>query len=58
MPKYLLYEKGIDEYIKMADERYTNGKHLHFDFSHAILYYEHRDNPNYKDFVEKISKGK
>jgi len=58
MPRYLLYEKGIDEYIKMADERYTNGKHLHFDFSHAILYYEHRDNPNYKDFVEKISKGK
>ena len=58
MPRYLLYEKGIDEYIKMADERYSNGKHLHFDFSHAILYYEHRDNPNYKDFVEKISKGK
>ena len=57
-PKYRLYDLGIDEYIKLADETYTNGDHLHFNFIHEMLLVDHRDNPNYQKIVEKITKGK
>jgi len=58
MPKYRLFEVGIDEYIKLADERFTIGKHLHFNFTHEVILHTYRDNPNYRKFVEKISIGK
>ena len=57
-PKYRLYDLGIEEYIKLADEKYTNGDHLNFNFTHEMLLVDHRDNPNYQKFVEKITKGK
>ena len=57
-PMYSIFDLGIDEFIKKADENYTNNKYLPFNFTHEILLVDHRDNPNYKKFVEKISKGK
>jgi len=57
-PMYSIFDLGIDEFIKKADENYTNNKYLPFNFTHEILLLDHRDNPNYKRFVEKISKGK
>ena len=57
-PMYSIFDLGIDGFIKKADENYTNNKYLPFGFTHEILLVDHRDNPNYKKFVEKISKGK
>ncbi len=57
-PMYSIFDLGIDGFIKKADENYTNNKYLPFNFTHEILLVDHRNNTNYKKFVEKISKGK
>ena len=57
-PMYSIFDLGIDGFIKKADENYTNNKYLPFGFTHEILLVDHRENPNYNKFVEKISKGK
>jgi hypothetical protein len=56
-PMFKLYEVGIDNFIEQAEIAYENNR-LAFGFTHDLFLIEHRDNPNYKKFVEKISKGK
>ena len=56
-PMFNLFEVGIDDFIKQAEIAYENNR-LGFGFTHDLLLIEHRDNPNYIKFVEKISKGK
>jgi TolB-like protein/tetratricopeptide (TPR) repeat protein len=56
-PMFKLYEVGIDNFIEQAEIAYENNR-LAFGFTHGLFLIEHRDNPNYIKFVEKISKGK
>ena len=56
-PMFKLYEIGIDSFIEQAEIAYENNR-LAFGFTHDFLLIEHRNNPNYKKFVERISKGK
>ena len=56
-PMFKLYEVGIDIFIEQAEIAYENNQ-LAFGFTHDLFLIEHRNNPNYKKFVEKISKGK
>ena len=53
----LLVKIGFDDYMKLAEEAYENNT-LPFNFEHTLFIKEHRDNPKYKAFVEKIRKGK
>tara|TARA_B100000029_G_scaffold504551_1_gene583611 strand:+ start:211 stop:2223 length:2013 start_codon:yes stop_codon:yes gene_type:complete len=56
-PMFKLYEVGIDIFIEQAEIAYENNQ-LAFGFTHDLFLIEHRNNPSYKKFVEKISKGK
>ena len=56
-PMFNLFEVGIDNFIEQAEIAYENNR-LAFGFTHGLFLIEHRDNPNYIKFVEKISKGK
>ena len=53
----LLVKIGFDDYMILAEEAYENNT-LPFNFEHTLFIKEHRDNPKYKAFVEKIRKGK
>ena len=56
-PMFKIYEIGIDSFIEQAEIAYENNR-LAFGFTHNFLLIEHRNNPNYKKFVKRISKGK
>ena len=56
-PMFKIYEIGIDSFIEQAEIAYENNR-LAFGFTHDLLLIEHRNNPNYKKFVKRISKGK
>ena len=53
----LLVKIGFDDFMILAEEAYENNT-LPFNFEHTLFIKEHRDNPKYKAFVEKIRKGK